>query len=123
MIQVSIRKKIIFAAAGFCLLFLAACTTTYKNSPYVGTWVSTTTKSGDTTFSTADLIGEYRMEIREEGIVEVYNGTETETDSWKPTDQGIMLRLINGTEYAMFSEDGRLILEMQDVKFTFEKQQ
>ena len=61
--------------------------------------------------------------IREEGIVEVYNGTETETDSWKPTDQGIMLRLINGTEYAMFSEDGRLILEMQDVKFTFEKQQ
>ena len=107
----------------FLTVFLTACTTTYKNSPYVGTWISTTTKSGDTTFATAELIGEYRMDILEDGSVEVYNGTDTETDSWKPTDQGIKLRLINGTEYAMFQEDSRLILEIQDVKFTFEKQQ
>ena len=116
-------KRRLCCIACFLLLFMTACTTTYKNSPYVGTWVSTTTKSGDTTFATSDLIGEYRMEILEDGTVEVYNGTDVETDSWKPTDQGIKLRLINGTEYAMFTEDGRLILEMQDVKFTFEKQQ
>ena len=105
------------------MLLLAGCTTTYKNSPYVGTWISTTTKSGDTTFATSDLIGEYRMNVLEDGSVEVSNGTDKETDSWKPTDQGIKLRLINGTEYAMFLEDNRLILEIQDVKFTFEKQQ
>ena len=116
-------KRRLCCIACFLLLFLTACTTTYKNSPYVGTWISTTTKSGDTAFSTSDLIGEYRMDILEEGKVEVYNGAEHETDYWKPTDQGIKLRLINGTEYTMFSEDGRLILEIQGVKFTFEKQQ
>lgn len=115
-------KKRFFCAAGLLVMLLTACTTTYKNSPYVGTWISTTTRSGDTTFATSDLIGEYRMDILEDGTVEVFNGTDTETDSWKPTDQGIMLRLINGTEYAMFEEDSRLILELQDVKFTFEKQ-
>lgn len=116
-------KGRLFVPACFLVLFLTACTTTYKNSPYVGTWISTTTKSGDTTFATEELIGEYRMDILEDGSVEVYNGTDTETDSWKPTDQGIKLRLINGTEYALFEEDSRLILEIQDVKFTFEKQQ
>ena len=114
------RKQICCAAC--LLLLLSACTTTYKNSPYVGTWISTTTKSGDTTFATGDLIGEYRMDILEDGSVEVYNGADREIDSWKPTDQGIKLHLINGTEYAMFEEDGRLILEIRDVKFTFEKQ-
>ena len=116
-------KKYLFGTACILALFLTACTTTYKNSPYVGTWISTTTKSGDTTFATADLIGEYRMDILEDGTAEVFNGADSETDSWKPTDQGIKLRLINGTEYAMFEEDNRLILEIQDVKFTFEKQQ
>ena len=113
----------LFCAAGIFLMLFTACTTTYKNSPYVGTWVSTTTKSGDTTFATADLIGEYRMDILENGDAQIYNGTESETDSWKPTDQGIKIHLFNGTEYALFEEDGRLILEIQDVKFTFEKQQ
>lgn len=117
------KKGYLCCAVCALMLLLTACTTTYKNSPYVGTWVSTTTKSGDTTFATSDLIGEYRMDIQEDGSVEVYNGTESETDSWKPTDQGIKIHLFNGTEYAMFEEDGRLILEIQDVKFTFEKQQ
>lgn len=115
-------KKCLLGAACIGVLLFTACTTTYKNSPYVGKWISTTTKSGDTTFATSDLIGEYRMDILEDGTVEVFNGTDTETDSWRPTDQGIKLRLINGTEYAMFEEDNRLILEIQDVKFTFEKQ-
>ena len=117
------RKTIGWCMAVICLFCLSGCTTTYKNSPYVGTWVSTTIKSENTTFSTNDLIGEYRMVLQENGDAVVSCSGEEETDTWKPTDQGVKLRLINGTEYTMFLEDSRLILEIQNVKFTFEKRQ
>lgn len=117
-----VRSIILIILLSISLLLLAGCGTSYAGSPYLGTWISTTAKSGELTYSTTDLVGEYTMLFEKNGDVTVTCAGESEVDTWKPTKHGLTLQVASGTEYPIYEEDGRLILELKAMKFTFEKQ-
>lgn len=116
------RNLALVLCAAFCLLALAACGgSSVADSKYIGVWEGTTAEYAGLSLDVSDIFGDFTVEFKDNGKVELTVGDESETGKWEEVEGGIM---VDGDEDMTFleNEDGDLYLDYDDVIITFTQQ-
>ena len=115
------KTVLLFLAAA---LLLSACGKgKYADSRFAGSWTAQTVSAEETDFLAADLVGEFRIDLAEDGTCVVTSGGETESDTWEETDKGVTIHYPDETVDYMTETESGLTLARDGVTFHFRKLQ
>ena len=104
--------------ACICSLLLAACGNKYANSPYVGTWNAVSAEYMGIELSQEEM-GIFTLTLEPDGKATMENTDGPQNGRWEEVEGGV--RLDKDDSLIMKDTDGKLVLEMSGVTFTFEK--
>lgn len=92
-----------------------------KGSKYLGKWNAVTAELSGVELQVADLMGEFSIELKEDGVCEVHLDGESESGTWEESENGVTIR--DSTDTLTVNEkDGNLYIEYEGVSFRFEKE-
>ena len=112
-------KRILFVVCMLCL-FLAACgKNKYANSPYLGTWNATSAEYAGIAM-TQDDFGSYVLTLEADGKASLEENGDAHSGVWEELEGG-GIRLDKDDDLTLSDENGTLVLEMDGVRFIFEK--
>ena len=116
----SISRAVLVLFCALCL-FLAACGgDRYADSKYTGTWAAVSAKYMEIELSQEE-IGSFILTLDPDGSASIVNADGIKTGKWEEVQGGI--RLDKDDDLILTDTDNRLVLEMDGVTFSFEKQQ
>ena len=115
-------KKLTIIAVMFILLFtLVSCGGESGDSPYVGTWKATVATMDGTEVNVSDVLGQFTLDIKANGTLEMNVNEKNGETSWEETDKGFVVE-DNGTTMEFIAEDDKLYVEQSGIKIYFEKE-
>ena len=113
------KKCTIIAVILVMLLTMASCGTGDKTS-YVGTWKATIATMDGAEINVSDVIGEYTMEVKDNGEISMTVGDKEGTATWEESENGLVV--IDGDQKIEFvAEEDKLKLESEGIAIYFEK--
>lgn len=115
-----VKKLFIVCILSVLMMTMAACGSNSDNQ-YVGLWKGTVATMDDVEVNVSDVIGNYTIEIKDNGDAVMSSADKSQECSWEETEKGIKLEA-GGEEMELASEEGKLVLEQSGIKVYFEKE-
>ena len=112
-------SKVLCLLCAFCLLLSACGKNKYADSKYTGTWNAVSAEYMGVELS-QDEIGTFVMTLEIDGSAVMEDAEGPQSGKWEEIEGGI--RLDGDDDLIMKDTDGKLVLNMDGVAFTFEKQ-
>lgn len=113
------KKCTIIAVILVMLLTMASCGAGDETS-YVGTWNATVATMDGAEVNVSDVLGEYTMEVKDNGEIFMTVGDKEGTSKWEESENGLVV--VDGNQRVEFvAEDGKLKLESDGITIYFEK--
>jgi hypothetical protein len=113
------KKCTIIAVILVMLLTMVSCGDGDKTS-YVGTWKATIATMDGAEINVSDVIGEYTMDIKDNGEIHMTVGDKEGTATWEESENGLVV--IDGDQKTEFvAEEDKLKLESEGIAIYFEK--
>ena len=94
----------------------------YADSAFTGSWISTTVSTQDADFMAAEVDGDLRIELREDGSGTVFYQGDEQGFVWTESDSGAAIEYEDKTTDALVLSGERMTLTQGDVTFVFEKE-
>lgn len=114
-----ISKRLCCVLVLLCLLLSACGKNRYADSPYMGTWIAVSAEYNGIEL-TQEEIGSFVMTLDADGNAVMEDAEGPQSGKWEEVEGGI--RLDKDDELTLKDIDGRLVLNMDGVTFSFEKQ-
>ena len=115
------KKRLLISLFTILFLLVGCGSAKYANSKYLGTWKATQAEAYGVSISTESLVGEFSMDLKEDGSAKVTIDKDTYKGDWEEIKNGIQLKDSKDTR-DFKAKDGHLILEYSGATITFEKQ-
>lgn len=115
------KKRLLISLFTILFLVVGCGSAKYANSKYLGTWKATQAEAYGVSISTESVIGEFSMDLKEDGSAKVIIDKDAYKGEWEEIKEGIQLKDAKDT-MDFKAKDGHLILEYSGATITFEKQ-
>ena len=116
------RVTSVLLIAVISIMLIAGCGSKakYADSKYLGKWSATTAEYMGMSLQVSSILGDFTIELTEDGKCTLTIANEKKTGSWEETKEGF--KIVDGKdELAFKGDDKKVVVDYEGMTLNFEK--